>query len=182
MLMMKKFFCILFAVFFCFLIVACTAKNKLLQPGDKIGGMTLVQESSATPYGGLQKYCDIGPDSLEPIQYSTDCDVPLLGSFFIGMGWGAKESKFNSSWEGVTYSLKVDGEPVDLQSFKWDDIPGTNNGESIKTRWWEIYLENLTPGKHTLVWTRTHKTTVDDGFNIYQPGVYERTINFTVSE
>ena len=179
---MKKLFYLLSSVFFCLLVVSCTAKNKLLQPGDKIGEMTLVQEASATPYDVIYTFCDFGPDSHEPLKYSTTCGVPMQPGLGLRIGWTAKESLIASNWEAIEWGLKVDGQIVDLQAFKWEEFSSTNNGENLKSRVWFIALEDLTPGKHTLTWTNTKKTAIDDGFNIYQPGAYERTINFNILE
>ena len=80
------------------------------------------------------------------------------------------------------YELSIDGEEIDLAAFEPYESDYTTHGENNKSREWLLNLRNLTPGAHTLQVKQTMETAVDDGMNVYQPGVYEHEVHFTVLE
>ena len=183
---MKKLFNLTPIVLVFIVLAACSqAKTEsvkgAIKPGEKIGEMTVVQ-GSTVPYPYIWQFCDMGPEEFEPYLYTTDCDVPLVSSLDIDIGWFAKESKFSSNWEAMTWELYIDDYKIDLEEFDWFEEDFIAKGEDNKLRCWIITLKNLSPGKHTLRRLWIMQAAVDDGFGVYQPGTYEQVVNFTVLE
>jgi hypothetical protein len=152
-----------------------------IKPGDKIGEM-IVEQGSEVPYLHIWKFCEDMPDEHEPATSSSDCDVPMLSGLDIEFGWIAKETKLAANWEAMTWELSIDGHPVALEDFDWQEYDFPQHGEDNKSRTWVITLKNLSPGQHTLRQSWTSDQAVDDGFNTYQPGRYEHVVNFNVLE
>lgn len=169
------------------IIVSACAQTKseplkgIIKPGDKIGDMT-VEQGSTVPYPLIWQFCEMGPEEFEPSSHTTDCEVPLVSSLDIYLGWFAKESKFASNWETITWELYIDEYKINLEEFKLFEKIFIVKGDDSKERRWIITLKNLSPGEHTLRQSWIMKTAVDDGFNVYQPGTYELVVNFTVLE
>jgi hypothetical protein len=106
----------------------------------------------------------------------------MLSGLDIKIGWFAKETKFTSNWDAMTWELSIDGNEVALEDFDWYESDYIQHGEDNISRSWIITLKNLSPGKHSLQYSWTSKQEIDDGFDIYQPGTYENVVNFTVLE
>ena len=155
--------------------------QKGIRPGDKIGEMT-VEQSTEVPYPNIWWFCEFERGGLEPSSLSTDCEVPLISSLDIGVMWMAKESKFTSNWDAITWELYVDDYKLDLESFDWFEYEYIAKGEKNKSRDWIITLKNLSPGKHTFRYLLILDNAVDDGWNVYQPGTYETVVKFAVLE
>ena len=149
----------------------------VIEPGDKIGEMT-VEQSTEMPYPNIWIFCENMPDELEPTASSTVCEVPLVSSLDIVIGWLAKETKFASNWDAMAWEMYIDGYQIDLESFDWFESDYIAKGEDNKARAWIITLKNLSPGKHTLRHLWRSEIAVDDGWNIYQPGMYEASGEF----
>jgi hypothetical protein len=186
---MKKISYTLCTLIFTILFVSCSTPAQhvgktdgFIKPGDKIGKMTLEQGDALLPYPYLWQFCKYMPDNHEPVKSSIDCEVPKMSGLTIAFGWIAKESKLLSNWDAIEWGLSIDGQPIDLKAFKWQESDYIAHGEDNKSRQWLIDLKNLSPGGHTLQLIQTIKTAVDDGFNVYQPGYYEHSVNFTVTK
>jgi len=154
----------------------------LIRPGDKIGEMSMEQGVPALPYPYLWDFCDYAPDGQEPATFTTDCNVPHISGVAVQFGWLAKETRFDSNWDAMSWELSMDGFSVALDDFEWVESVYPQHGDENKERHWIINLKNLSPGKHALRLSWTSKLAVDDGFVIYQPGAYEHVVNFTVLE
>ena len=181
---MKKSATLIIFVLFVIILNACTKADSLkgvIKPGDKIGEMT-VEQSTEIPYPNIWWFCEIGPDEQEPLSFTTDCEVPSVSSLDISDGWFAKESKFSSNWDVMTWEWYIDGYQIDLESFDWFEYEYVAKGDDNLSRTWIITLKDLSPGKHIFRFSWTSDVAVDDGFNVYQPGTYERVVNFTVLE
>ena len=185
---MKKLSSFVLLILFSSILLSCaqstqmpTPSEEMIQPGDKIGVMT-VEQSTEIPYQNIWLFCDQGPDEKEPRSFITDCEVPSVSSLDISIGWFAKESKLVPNWDAMTWELYIDGYQIDLESFEWFEYDFLAKGENNKQRAWIITLKNLSPGEHTLRQLWTSDIAVDDGWNIYQPGTYEQLVNFTVLE
>jgi predicted esterase len=154
----------------------------LIQPGGKIGEMTLEQGAPTLPYPHLWQFCENMPDNHAPAQTASECKVPFLSGMTINLGWLAQESKLDANWTNIEWSLSIDGEKIDLEAFEPHELDYAVHGEDNKSRQWLLNLRNLAPGGHKLQLKQTMKTAVDDGMNLYQPGVYEHNVSFTVLE
>lgn len=184
---MKRFFCLLFIVLFVVIMGGCAKvlpepDKGVIKPGDKIGEMIVEQGLPALPYPYLWDFCEYIYEKQEPATYTTYCNVPQVSGVAVVFGWLAKESKFASNWDAISWTLSIDGFMVALDDFDWDESVYLQHGDDNKGRRWIINLKNLSPGKHSLRLSWTTKLAVDDGFLIYQPGTYEHVINFTVLE
>lgn len=184
---MKRFAYFLNIVFLASTLVSCTTIEQLLKgreqvvnPGDKIGTMIVEQGSPTLPYPYIWQFCEYVPDEHEAAVSTTECNVPLMSGLDIVFGWLGKETKFATNWDAMTWKLYIDGYKVDLEAFDWFEFDYPAHGENNKERRWIIDLKSLSPGRHTLGLSWESKHAVDDGFNIYQPGKYERIVNFTI--
>ena len=100
-----------FYLFIACILISCTLSNQgtarddeLIKPGDKIGEMT-VEQGSIVPYPYIWKFCKDMPDEHEPFTFTSECDVPMLSGLDIVFGWFAKETKFTSNWDAMTWEL-----------------------------------------------------------------------------
>jgi predicted esterase len=157
----------------------------MIRPGDKIGDMTVELGEGLYPfffYPYIWNYCEYLLTGTEPVNLSSDCIVPSIPGLALSTGWVAEEALFESSWDAVSTELYVDGYKLDLDEFGWEDRDAPEMGAKIKNRYIVLYLENLTPGQHTFREFTLMENPVDAGFAIFQAGVYEQEINFTVAE
>lgn len=154
--------------------------DAMIKPGDKIGEM-VVEQSTEIPYQNIWLFCE-NIDQFEPFSTSTECEVPPVSSLDISLGWMARESKFVSNWDEITWDLYIDNHKIDLEAFEWFETEFLVKGENNKQRAWIITLKNLTPGLHSLRQIWTSRVAVDDGWNIYQAGTYQQDVKFTVLE
>lgn len=155
-----------------------------LRPGDSLGDMTLSDRVVEGP--PIWAFCSPAPGV-------TACTIPALPAIRIGPGWWAKDEAFlDANWPlQMDRQLYLDDQPVDLSAFPTVDADlvqtgldaGDPNKETVvKLRAWNVILENLTPGTHTLRSIFTLHETVNDGFDDYEAGDYETVVTFTVEE
>ena len=154
----------------------------MVQPGGRIGEMTVEQGLPALPYLSLWDYCERMPDNLEPNSSQVSCEVPQMPGITVSFGWLAKEEHFQANWWSMTWELSIDGSPVDLASYQWKEFAYPQHGDDNLERRWLVDIKNLKPGKHTLRLARSSSGDVNNGSRVYQPGLYEHTVNFTVVE
>ncbi len=184
---MKKVYCLFLSVLVAVIMGSCTnspsaSVKGIITPGKKIGEMTAEQGTPTLIRPYIWQFCENMPDVHTPNASTIDCDVPMMSGMTIQLGWLAKESKFASNWDAMTWELFIDGYKIDLDTFDWYDSDYPAHGEANKSRIWYINLKNLSPGEHTLRMLWESKLAVDDGMNVYQPGTYEHRVNFTVLE
>jgi predicted esterase len=156
--------------------------ERVITPGDAVGGMTVEQGSLDLPFFYFQNYCEFIIDVTEPMSHEVDCEVPAVSGLVVNFGWLAKQSKFTSNWDDLEWELFIDGSKVALDKFDWFELNYPVKLEDNTSRFWLIDLRNLTPGKHTLHLVQIMKNPIDDGYKIYQPGRYEYQANFTILE
>jgi hypothetical protein len=178
---MKKLGFLTLFVLFAYVLVSCAGMTpKLVEPGGKIGNMTVENHISTRFYPQIWTYCDMGAIRMKPGTSTIDCEIASgISGLAIGAGWGAKdETILESNLETIKWEMYIDGHQISVDAFEsslknWPDGPA---------REWLIDLVNLTPGKHTLRLLWKADVPVDDGFEIYPPGTYEDIVNFTVPE
>jgi hypothetical protein len=188
---MKKMSYFIFLLLFSSILTSCaqstqtpTTSVEMIGPGDKIGDMSVLQ-GEIDPlrfYPLIWQYCEFLLSSTEPASHSSDCTVPNIPGLALTTGWSADDALFESSWDAVSTELYVDGYKLDLDEFGWEDRDAPEMGSNIKNRYIVLYLENLTPGQHTFREFTLMENPVDAGFAVFQAGVYEQVINFTVAE
>ena len=188
---MNKLISFVFSLLFISVLVSCASPStmatptstpalEMIKPGDKIGEMTIVSELIFT-HKWLVEYCQFDPETIAPTQ-TTDCTVTNRDSLALGMGLSVAEEKFAANWEAKTWELEIDGYPVALEAFGWDDMPYSDTSGNGITRGWSVVLKNLTPGLHTIRWSSSAEITTEDWANEYPPGKYELIANLTVAE
>lgn len=168
---------------FPFLLVACTNSStdetSWIGPGDKIGSMTVEQELSNTAYASIWDFCEHIMEKQKPETRVVDCIVPHEPAFAFNFGWSAVKSSIESNWNAMTFEMYIDDQRVDLDQFDWEEIDNTVYGYQ---RYWEVYLVDPTPGDHSFRYLWSSEEAINDGWDLYTPGVYEQVVNFTVSE
>jgi hypothetical protein len=122
----------------------------MLRPGDKIGEMTIEQGAPTLIRPYIWQFCEYMPDEHTPTSSAGDCEVPLMSGVTITFGWLAKESKFQSNWDAMTWELSIDGYKINLEAFDWHEFDYPAHGEGNKERSWIINLKNPSPGRHNL--------------------------------
>lgn len=140
-----------------FLFVHSTTLNtadEWIEPGGKIGRMTLEQGLPTLPYPNLWMFCEFMPEKYEPTSYTTNCEVPALTGMTIQFGWLAKESVLPPNWDAMTWELTIDEKMIALESFQVEDASFIAHGENNKQRSWLLNLKDLTPGDH---WSCSNK-------------------------
>jgi hypothetical protein len=152
----------------------------MIRPGDKIGEMTIVSESIFT-HKWLVEFCEFDFETIAPTQ-TTDCTVTNLDTLALGMGLSVAADKLAANWEAKTWELEIDGYPVALEAFGWDDMPYSDTSGAGISRGWSVVLKNLTTGLHTIRWSSSAEITTEDWANVYPPGKYEFIVNLTVAE
>jgi hypothetical protein len=154
--------------------------KSMIRPGDKIGEMTIVSESIFT-HKWLVEFCEFDSETVVPTQ-TTDCTVTNLDTLALGMGLSVAADKLAANWEAKTWELEIDGYPVALEAFGWDDMPYSDTSGAGISRGWSVVLKNLTTGLHTIRWSSSAEITTEDWANVYPPGKYEFIVNLTVAE
>jgi hypothetical protein len=178
---MKKLGFLTLFVLFAYILVSCAGTSpNLVEPGGKIGDMTVENHISTRYYPHISTYCDPGPIRMKPGTATTDCEIASgISGIAIVFGWGAKdETILESNLETFKWELHIDDHQISVDAFE----SSPKNWPTGPAREWVIDLVNLTPGKHTLRLLWKTDVPVDDGIDIYPPGTYEDIVNFTVPE
>jgi hypothetical protein len=152
----------------------------MLNPGGKIGSMTVKEHSPFSVTPNLAKYCgQYFIDEIEAVTSTVDCAVPSLSSLRIDIGWGTvNETTLNSNWSEMTWEMQIDDHPINLDQFEQHDVRGAGR----VSRGWTIDLVDLSPGKHVIRVVWQAETPIDDGFDTYVAGRHEHILNLTVAE
>jgi hypothetical protein len=184
---MKKLVCLILHLLLVAVLVSCARATPTsevvegkLNPGDKIGSMTVQEHASLQFTPDLSKYCaEYFVDESEAVTSIVDCELPSLSRLRFVVGWGAKdETTLDSNWSAMTWALDIDDHPINLDQFAQSKM----SGGGLIGRWWIIDLVDLSPGKHTIRAVWTSEIPIDDGVKVYAPGVHEHIINLTVAE
>ena len=134
---------------------ALAAEQRPVEPGGKIGAMTVVR--------GHDYDADINVNSVcaawipRAGKYHRSCSVPKVPRLYIGVGWAAppqKERELDNVWKQFRWRLSVDGRPVDLPRFgAYDDAGRYPNGKPAVFRNWKVILSGAPSGTHTIHYT-----------------------------
>ena len=159
------------------LLAAC-GTAPLLKPGDHIRDMVLTNKEPAS-YEVFTTYCAIPSDSHTPTSTTITCsDLPRGTILAAGHGWySATQQELDNAWSAMRWQINIDEQELDLASFGTQDMDRDGGG---RIRSWQVWLENLTPGQHSvrIVYhvTRAFKDSLDD----MAMGDYGTTFTFTV--
>jgi hypothetical protein len=148
----------------------------LLKPGDHIGDMVVTNQEPAS--GSEDFQCDMPSDSSTPTRTTIQCsDVPRGTTLNLSHGWvSATQQELENAWSAMQWQEFIDGQELDMPSFRGEDSEeGGRRG-----RGWQIWLVNLTSGKHS-VRTVYHVTrAIKDSLDEKAVGDYELIHEFTV--
>ena len=102
------------------LAAAGLALPRQLEPGDRIGGMPLVQMAYDDSIPSIFPACE--PLILRPGLYHRHCTVRQTRRLFIGYGdFRATRPALDRAWRRERWRLRVDGHEVRLAAFGTDD-------------------------------------------------------------
>lgn len=152
-----------------------SASHSMLKPGEKIDDMTITTGvEDAVP---LWSFCL--PTIESEYMIRVDCRELNYPRLAIGHTYGIMDlvSKSAETYE-FTWQMAVDGHPIDLKAFGVHDYVQPDLAPSPSPireifrvlRVWDVVLENLTPGVHTL-----------HGQARSEKGIYHWIVNFTVA-
>lgn len=185
---MKKLLRLNLFVLLAAMLVSCArnapeSAQKILQPGDKFGSMSVEEHITDAKYASFGYYCS-GYQWGEKVPGSktSDCTIPRYPRIQVDIGWDAKDvATLEANWDAMTWELYIDGYQVNLDKFgQWSEIP--SRAEYKNGRGWVIDLVDTPPGQHTLRLLWRSEKAIDDGFDIYAPGTYESNVNFTIQD
>jgi len=157
------------------------SKKPLIKPGDKIGDMTVEREASFHFFRPLN-VCGFDYLILKPHSQIVECTIPAISVIGVGDGWGAIKTKFDSSWEPISWEMYIDDYQIALDEFGWDDISMSDATTEMTLRVWNVIIKDVSPGKHTIRTSWYLETPVDDGWNTYAPGKYDFIMDVLVTE
>ena len=156
---------------------------EMIGPGDKIGEMAVEQGMQVGARPELWYFCDFPPENPdEPGSVEIDCDVPAVSELALRIGWGARESQIASNWDAMEFDVSIDNYKIDLDNFDWEEYDCTGLVDDCKAHRWTIILKNPSFGEHFMRYAWSSEVPVDDGYDVYQPGTYERLVNFTIGD
>src|SRR5215216_3930746 len=126
---MKKLVYLTLFVLFANMLVACAKATPevvegMLNPGDKIGSMTVKEHSPFTSTPDLSKYCgQYFLDETKAGISTVDCALPSVSRVRFDMGWGTvNETTLNSNWSAMVWELQIDDHPINIDQFKLRDV------------------------------------------------------------
>jgi hypothetical protein len=138
------------------LLVAATAlggTTRDVEPGDRVGRMSLVRGTAATADQKLFDSCN--PVVLRTGRRHRSCGVvSRVRRLFIGYGLFADQGEIDDVWAETTWSAWLDGRRILLRAFGTSDrtlyaFPPAG-GKTVTLREWRVTLVGATPGRHTL--------------------------------
>jgi hypothetical protein len=132
---------------------ALAARSSPVEPGGKIGEITLVSLPEAKADYEIFQFCR--PDILKPGRYKRSCTVPHTKLLFVGYGdFETTRAKLGMVWRQIHWTMSLDGRPVDLRRFGTEDrvLPAypPAGGKTAYLRLWTVMAEDVSPGQHTL--------------------------------
>ena len=129
---------------------AAFAAQQAVEPGGKIGAMTVVRGDD---YNASENLFGVACPTLipKPGTYHRSCNLPKVPRLYIGGGdFAATQKEIDSNWKGERWSLWVDGRPVDLPRFGASDSHAFFNGKPVVWKRWRVILVDAPSGKHTI--------------------------------
>lgn len=128
----------------------------------------------------LFDYCD--PFASVPGVYERTCTVPQVTRLRIGGGWLARSARLiDAEWETLTWTLRLDGHEIDLQSFgTLPDRTIVVDGVEMMLREWNVVVIEPTSGTHTLHQVIERRIPLDGHGK--KAGTYDLTWAFAVPE
>ena len=166
-----------------------------IKPGDQVGGMTLTKGGAQTVpiWAGFCNPNFYDPVTYEKIDYAEEvCSTPPFPQVVIGHGWYAKDEALReSNWAAMRWELYLDGHKIDLAAFgtvdqdlKTKNVATRDPNEelTVKLRFYDVVLNNPSPGPHTLRTILHVSEPINDGFISTPAGTFEKIVRFTVGQ
>jgi hypothetical protein len=129
---------------------AVAAEQGLVEPGGKIGAMTVVRGDTDNSELNVFDPCPIS--APKPGTYHTSCTVTKVPRLFIGAGQHEQTQKeLDDAWKHERWRLWVDERQVDLPRFgTTDKHQHSIIGKLGSWRTWTVTLAGAPSGKHTI--------------------------------
>jgi len=119
----------------------------MIVPGDTLDKM-IVTTGEIGKFTEIWIFCD--PLIAEPGVFTRECEVPEMKNLQVGYGIFADTvEELDALWATFNWKLFLDGNPVDLSAygtFDQDDV----FDDPVKLRMWNVVLDQVTPGTHSL--------------------------------
>jgi hypothetical protein len=151
------FICLTILILF---LAACTeptpdheTTKDMIALGDTVGEMRFTRIDEYDGLFGLEIYCD--DDNPEQIGQSVQeyaCETVEGSRVFLNClgAYADSTDELDKIWEDVTWSMTVDGQPVDLPSFGTVDMVAYWDSD-VPIRSWSVVIENVSAGQHEII-------------------------------
>jgi hypothetical protein len=137
----------------------------MINPGDEIDGMVFTTDDEFDFSIELHAYCGFEPVEESGTTATMACsaspgDQILFGNC-TGAGGSSPEDR-EKDWPKLESEYTFDGQAINLPAFGYldFDLPG----ENLYARVWNVMVENITPGTHTV--QCTYELDGESGTNI----------------
>ena len=180
---MKKVICGVIVVLFVFILVACTSPTAepvegMINLGDEIDGILFTTLDEYDMYISAFAYCGWDPvdrvvEEKDNITYRTayfECAASPGDPIFLGcnpLAEGSNTDDIDGDWDKQKIEFSFNNQDVNLPSFGTLDYT-TSDGKPARS--WNVLVDGITPGQHTLHCRRELNNVVVDS-----------TFDFTVS-
>jgi len=183
---MKKFVS-LTLVILCVSVLGACAKSEpermegMINQGDEISGMVFTTTDEIDWNIGLGVYCDLESVERTDISSTYPCFASSGNSVFFncfGIFYDTDEEA-KQQWENSKLEITFDGQEMYLPSFGYVETDDTD-GETKYVRMWNLKVENLQPGNHSVVCAKDYEGEDDDGTTIWNFSVFDGPEKFPV--
>jgi len=156
---MKKLASVSWMILFVVLTTSCQFPGSKIQPGDKIGDMTFINDYQQCPAPNFNEICG----GFETLADGT-CEIPAdMTKFWVSTGWAEDtQEALELAWKDSEWSMAFDGYKVDLPAFGTFDM----ELDGRPTRAWNVCISNPAQGKHTVIYEFYLENAVERGNHV----------------
>jgi len=146
----------------------------MINRGDEINGMVFTTTDEIDWQIGLHVYCDMESAERTDTSATFPCFASTGNSVFFncfGIAYDT-EKEAKKQWKNSKLEITFDGQEIYPPSFGFIETED-GTGEYKYVRMWNLKVENLQPGNHSIVCTKDYEGEDEDGTTIW---------NFSVSD
>lgn len=119
------------------------SRDGMINPGDKIGDFLITTSNDDSVIYTTTIHCP-----FDPITKTETCEIETGKKVNVGLGvFGKSVEELDTYWTGQTYTMTIEGRPVNLQAFGPIEITHPIVG---KMRLWNVVIVTDSPGKITI--------------------------------
>jgi poly(3-hydroxybutyrate) depolymerase len=125
----------------------------MINPGDEIDGMLFTTVDEIDWDYSLGILCDRGSAEVSEMSSTMDCFTSPGGIVFFGNCNGilhGDPNKAGDAWEDFNLRVTFDDQELNLPLFGYIDDDTGGSGEEKYLRVWNLLVENITAGSHTI--------------------------------